>query len=423
MNAPQHSGGSGPPTTPPAYRQSIAEWQQRALAQRGQYEDRVRDQINRAFTEYVPPWYSSVIGYGRERNLLVATSRISGFASTLGRDLEDNETKAIAEHTLDNIHNTAVIKWATLGLAAYMTYRGRRTWRFPGYTPKLGGRFNPNEATSVFSGKKIRGGYPRLTWHVLRFTAYAAATMFLVEPALRSVNYVRTETAMANDPRLEQFMEEASSRVEKVIAAGSTNIEMRRRKQPEPSSSDSFERDDAQGNGSNERVDDDDGSRAPGPVRFTTSWDHVRGKIPTPSQTPQSSRDDWNVQDDDDEDDASPIAAPIAAPARNQPASHPVGSWERLRQQSVQGTQQQSDFNARGGWTGVGRAQSQSESPAQWGGASSSSSSEWGSAKASSDSYNGGDEDRAGAREQAQREFDEMLEKERNGGEQQSRWR
>ncbi|KAF4984900.1 hypothetical protein FDECE_16991, partial [Fusarium decemcellulare] len=211
------SSNGGPVVSREKYRQ-IEDWRQHALAQRNQYQSRVQDQVDRQFYEYSPPFYASVIGYKRDWNLLVTTSRISGFAATLGRDLEDEETKVIAEYTLSNIHTNAALKWFTLGIAAYMTYRGRRTWQFPFYKPKMNGRFNPNEATSIFSNKKIRGPYPRFIWHTMRFTAYAAVTMLLVEPVFRAVSFIRTESAMAQDSRLQQFTKDASKRVEQVMA-------------------------------------------------------------------------------------------------------------------------------------------------------------------------------------------------------------
>lgn len=394
----------------------MEQWRQNALAQRGQYEDHVREQINRSFQEYTPPWYASVIGFRRDWNLLVATSRVSGFASTLGRDLEDTETKAIAEYTLNNIHSNAAFKWATIGLAAYMTYRGRHTWQFPFYKPKLGGRFNPNEATSIFNNKKIRGAYPRFTWHTLRFTAYAAVTMLMVEPVFRAVNYIRTETKMANDPRLERFMKEAASKVKKVMSDGPSGGDPRQRRQAEPTdSSDSYTQDEAQ--------EETNGDRSALPA-MQHSADyyrmHDRMRDTAQSQTSQQSGDDWNVLDE--EDGASPIAAPV----RNQSTTTaPAGSsWERLRQQSRSGqqTQEQSEFTSRGGWASVGRAQPQSQSESQSGwGSESSSSSEWAGSR-DSYTYNSADEERALAKEQAQKEFDEMLEKERNGDQQGRSW-
>ncbi|KAG5756204.1 hypothetical protein H9Q69_004294 [Fusarium xylarioides] len=382
--------GAGPAQSRESYKHSMEEWRQSALAQRNQYEPRVKEQVTRYFQEYSPPFYASVIGYRRDWNLLVATSRVSGFAATLGRDLEDVEAKAIAEYTLDNIHTNAGLKWLSVALAGYMTYRGRRTWQFPFYKPKLGGRFNPNEATSIFTNKKIRGAYPRATWHCLRFTAYAAVIMLMIEPAFRAVSFIRTEAAMTNDPRLKQFTKDAAERVKDVMSnptisrAPFTGRDVHKSDENDPWASN-----DSSNTSSESRYQ-------PAP---TESWDKAQSS--TTTQQSQRPNDDWSVLDDDDD------ASPIAASSRNKPASPPAGSaWERIRQQS-QGPPQQSDYQSRT-WATRSQIGSQPESQSGWGSRSAGSSSD-------SFSFSKSDEERAVAKEQAQDEFDRLVERERKG--------
>ncbi|KAM0562797.1 hypothetical protein ACHAPJ_001637 [Fusarium lateritium] len=396
--------GMGPAQSRENYRHSMEEWRQQALAQRNQYQPRVQEQITRSFHEYSPPWYASIIGYRRDWNLLVATSRVSGFASTLGRDLEDEEAKAIAEYTLNNIHTNAALKWFTIGLAGYMTYRGRRTWQFPFYKPKLNGRFNPNEATSLFTQKKIRGPYPRFTWHTLRFTAYAAVTMLMVEPVFRAVNFIRTETAMTNDSRLKQFTKDASKRVEQVMSNPTAS------RVP-------FTGRDAKGDDENNPWGSSESSETSNngyenkyqstPTQY---WDKAQSSTTT-QQSQQHPKDDWSVLDDDDD------ASPIAASARSQPVYNPSGSaWDRVRQQS-QGApqqQQQSDFQSRG-WATRSQSESQPQAQSGWGNKSAGSSSE-------SFSFSGSDGEKVVAKEQAQNEFDRLVERERKGVDQEKSW-
>ncbi|KAF5645585.1 hypothetical protein F52700_2148 [Fusarium sp. NRRL 52700] len=382
--------GAGPTQSRESYKHSMEEWRQSALAQRNQYEPRVKEQVTRYFQEYYPPFYASVIGYRRDWNLLVATSRVSGFAATLGRDLEDVEAKAIAEYTLDNIHTNAGLKWLSVALAGYMTYRGRRTWQFPFYKPKLGGRFNPNEATSIFTNKKIRGAYPRATWHCLRFSAYAAVIMLMIEPAFRAVSFIRTEAAMTNDPRLKQFTKDAAERVKDVMSNPTIS------RAP-------FTGRDVHKSDENDPWASNDSSNTSSESRYqptpTPSWD----KVQSSTTTRQSHRpsDDWSVLDDDYDD-----ASPIATASRNKPTSSPAGSaWERIRQQS-QGPSQQSDYQSRP-WA----ARSQSG----WGSRSAVSPSD-------SFSFSKSDEERAVAKEQAQDEFDRLVERERKGVDQEKAW-
>ncbi|KPM37490.1 hypothetical protein AK830_g9085 [Neonectria ditissima] len=383
-----------------AYQQTMNQWRQQALADRSQYEERVKAQINRTFQEYSPPFYASIIGFNRERNLLVVTSRVSGFAATLGRDLEDSETKAIAEHTLSNIHTNAELKWATLALAGYMTYRGRRTWQFPFYKPKLGGRFNPNEATSIFSSRKITGTYPRLTWHTLRFTAYAAVTMLMVEPVFRTVNFIRSETFMAADPRLEQFIKEASSKVEQVMSEGPARPGQPQRGQRKQSGSD------GQGN-TDDNTDDVDEygnhTAKPKPLAPFTSRLPWNGADRDSSSQNQPSGKDWNLLDDDD-------ASPVASSSMNQSSTPTAsgGSWDRLRKQTQprppQPQQQNPGPETQGGWADAGRSQAQPQSGSQ-------PQSAWGE-----------EEEGSSAKLQAQREFDQMIERERQGNDQSRQW-
>lgn len=406
MNSP--TNGGPPRGGPQAYRQTMDEWRQQALADRGQYEERVKAQINRSFQEYSPPWYASAVGFRRDRNLLVVTSRVSGFASTLGRDLEDSEAKAIAEYTLTNIHTNAALKWATIGLAAYMTYRGRHTWQFPFYKPKLGGRFNPNEATSIFTNKKIRGPYPRLTWHTLRFTAYAAVTMLMVEPVFRSVNFVRTESAMARDPRLAQFIKEATTRVEKVMLEGPAGSGHNQSGQGRQSGDEK--------SGSSDEVDGDAFPARRRLMEARPPWADLQK--PLPPVQPQQSSHDWSVLDDDD--DASPVAA--TAKSARTPTTSGGSSWERLRRQnqSSQQPQPQAESQVQGGWPSASSPQSQSQSDSGWG-SNTNTSSEWGGSK-DSYPYGSGDGETASSKGQAQREFDQMLERERQGNDQGQQW-
>ncbi|RGP77649.1 hypothetical protein FLONG3_4222 [Fusarium longipes] len=398
--------GPGPAQSRENYKHTMDEWRQTALAQRNQYEPRVREQITRSFHEYSPPLYASIIGYRRDWNLLVATSRVSGFAATLGRDLEDEEAKAIAEYTLGNIHTNASLKWLSLALAGYMTYRGRRTWQFPFYKPKLGGRFNPNEATSIFTNKKIRGPYPRFTWHTLRFTAYVAVNMILVEPAFRAVNFIRTEAAMTHDPRLKQFTKDASQRVEQVMSNPSI-------------SKTAFTGRDAHRGGEDNPWASNDTNDASSESKYqsyqsyqstpTQSWDKSQTSTAT-QQNQQPLNDNWSILDDDDD------ASPIAASARKQPAAASSGSaWDRIRQQSQDAPRQQQQQQSAWAARSQPESQSRSQSQSSWGNQGAVSSTD-------SFSFSKSDEERAVAKEQAQNEFDRLVERERSGADQENSW-
>ena len=401
-------GSEGPSGS---WKAKVDQWRQQAATERKDYEPLIHNQIERQFREYSPPLYASVVGFKRDWNLLVAQSRITGFAATLQRDFTDDETKALAEHTLKLIHFNAGTKWASLGLAGYMTYRGRHTWQFPFYKPKFNGKLNPNEATSLFSSKKVRGFYPNLIWHTMRFTAYTAVVMLMVEPLFRGVNQILKEQEMANDPRLQQFKRDVDARVKQVMTNGPMGGQVRERPEQQAQDDPNVEtRDTGRIGAWNPAQEDrnahvfDEQSQETLPVSQpswaraspSSSWNH--SGEPTPAQ--QSSRDEnWSVLDDDDD------ASPVATPRRSQPSNSTTSggsAWDRLRRQG-QTTQRQPTAETPGSW-GSQSEQSWPQTQDGWGGSV----------------Y---DQDKAVAKEQAQAEFDRMLEKERKGNDQQGSWR
>ncbi|CAM1506419.1 Fc.00g060600.m01.CDS01 [Cosmosporella sp. VM-42] len=411
MNAPSNGGlGHGSEGPSGNWRNKMDQWRQQAAAERRDYEPLIHNQIERQFQEYSPPIYASMIGWKRDWNLMVAQSRITGFAATLQRDFTDEETKALVEHTLKNIHTNAEWRWTSVGIAGYMTYRGRHTWQFPFYKPKFNSKFNPNEATSLFSSKKIRGFYPNLIWHTMRFTAYTAVVMLMVEPALRAVNHLLTEQDMMKDPRLAQFTKDAAVRVEQVMKngpmGGYVREQIEKRVQEDPNAEPQETRDTGRIGAWNPAQEDrnahvfgpDSQDTQPAPqeswARASPSSSYRTDK-PLPAQ--QSSRDEnWSVLDD--EDDASPVSTP-----RQTQSSNPRGSaWDRLRRQG-QPTQQQPTSESAGSW-GSQTQQSWPQTQDGWGGSTE-------------------DQDKAVAKEQAQAEFDRMLERERSGNGQGGSWR
>lgn len=389
MNDPSNGGTE---TNPARIREKMGQWREQARTERKEYEPRIRQQIQSQFQEYSPAWYASLIGHTREKNLLVVQSRLSGFAATLGREFENEEVKALAEHSLETIDTNAACKWGTIGLAGYMTYRGRHTWQFPFYRPKLGGRFNPHEATSLFSNKKIRGVYPNLIWHTMRFTAYVAVTLILVEPMFRATNHLLTEQRIMKDPRLERFTKDVNARVEQMMGRigpfgprGQSEEEQRHKAEDDGGFSES------------QQEWQEPEKTAPSPYRWKQAAQPAR-------PAPQTERnDDWSVLDDDD---ASPVAA--SAPSSSMSGS----AWDRLRQQSHT-SPQQTQSNAQSGWGSVSQPRPQQQSQGGWGESASSR---------ESYSYNSPDEGKSGAREQAQAEFDRLLEQERRGVDQERSW-
>jgi hypothetical protein len=226
----------------------------------------------------------------------------------------------------------------------------------------------------------------------------------MVEPAFRAVNFIRTEAAMTHDPRLKQFTKDASQRVEQVMS------------NPDVSKT-AFTGRDAHRGGEDNPWANNDANNADSESKYqsyqsapTQYWDKSQSSTAT-QQNQQPPNDDWSVLDDDDD------ASPIAASARKQPVAAPAGSaWDRIRQQS-QGAprqQQQSDYQSRA-WAARSQTESQPQSQSGWGNQGAGSSSD-------SFSFSKSDEERAVAKEQAQDEFDRLVERERSGVDQERSW-
>ncbi|KAF7560574.1 hypothetical protein G7046_g3559 [Stylonectria norvegica] len=383
---------------------NMEQWRQQAMTERNQYYARVNEQIQRNFQEYSPPLYASVVGYRRDWNLAVAGSRIAGFCATLRREMTDEEAKAVAEHTLKGIHRDAAWKYATFGIAGVMTYRGRKTWQFPFYKPKFAGKLNPNEANSLFSNKKVRGFYPQLMWHTMRFTAYAIVTMLMTEPVARIINTMNTEQAMMQDPRLKRLADDATDRVQEVMEKGPYTRKIRKAVEvgaygdhEEDGNAAAFAQEQPEQSPEPEQQGGYDDAPLNRSRNVPSAWSRMPGRPPAQAQ-PQTSDDDWSVLDE--ADDASPTApAYRGQPAK--PAASGGSAWERLRSQNA--------------------PQSQPTSQAEWGSDNAGTSPEYRGARESY-AYTRADEEKALAKEQAQAEFDKLLDRERQGTDQDRSW-
>lgn len=122
------------------------------------------------------------------------------------------------------------------------------------------------------------------------------------------------------------------------------------------------------------------------PTPLPTSW--------TATQSPQTGRQDSYNQDSYVFDDASPVAPSEQTNSSPQNSSQQGGSaWDRIR----------------------GQAQAARNQPGSWAKKRQDEMTSRGSQEGTSYNYSTADEEKAYAKDQAQREFDEMLERERRG--------
>lgn len=355
-------------------RAAVEERRHRVTMNRQQFEPQIKEQINRLFSEYQAPLYVRLLTRStREQTLSLAANTTVEMAAHKNKRLNDTETQALTEHFLSTIHSMYAWKWALTGMAAYMAYRGRKTMRFPFLKPKITGSWMDPE----------RGGQGmRLLWHTARFGAYYGVCFLFGNPLFQSVNYFRQNRSLRMDPRLTSLFD--------TTGGGNSTGEV-------------FGA--AQDDGSGQQYDEPWRSQ---PVTEQSWSSSESGRRSRPEQ-PQSSSQGWgsgdNLEDVTPVTSSSPSSTPSLSSDLNRGGAASGSAWDRVRQQARHSPSQPHAQDQRS-W----------EAPRGTGG--------WGSDDDASPQYRGPrdsysfsptDEEKATAKSQAQKDFDEMLERERQG--------
>ncbi|KAL7900174.1 hypothetical protein HDV63DRAFT_370552 [Trichoderma sp. SZMC 28014] len=366
-------------------RAAIEERRQLAMTNRKQFEPQIHEQIQRLFQNYEAPFYAQLRGFGKAQTLALAESTVLSLAAVNNRAFEDQETQALTEHFLSSVHNLLAWKWAMTGFAGYMAYRGRKTWRFPFFNPEFK-RFSPI------------GGSPGLKfmWHSARFAAYYGTLWVLGEPVFQGANFMRQRREMEADPRLRALLHNGGAQGATLLGG---NPEAREQ------ISDAWESA-AQYENTNQRYRDPEPEQKAPDVPTQSAWTSYRSPTTPPPQPQQQQQrsDAWDSSFTDDFDDASPVA-PAARNSSDGSNNSSGSAWDRIRQQAQYQPSAQQDRKtwekpqSGGGWG------SEAESGAQYQGA----------APRESYSFSSADEEKNLAKGQAQREFDRLLEREREG--------
>ncbi|KAK8136558.1 hypothetical protein PG984_004498 [Apiospora sp. TS-2023a] len=373
-----------------------------------------------------------------KRSELVVSNVISA-ATAANRRLNQSEIDALSESAS---HAAARLSWVYplgLGLAVAAAANGRKKFRFPFYTPKMktfDPRAFPHRSFATLTGKSATWA-----WHGIRASAYYPLTWFASLLFLGSMVRTRLLADLASDQRLSQIKQEVTSNNQR-------NAQLRREQRQRqtahsgapganqlpdaytvpdqssgqdswtgvPQSQASVE---SSGLGSPRNSGESFGRSGPRPDRRqglqgggspvgTQTRRDVQAKG-TQEQQGQTSFDDNDLFEDDD--DASPVAASARGSERQRGQSSasqggPASSWDTIRQQA---RKEVSPF-ARGD-------RSKDDSP--WGRARQDG------ARTTRDaprtppregySYNEVEEEKTYAKNQAQKEFDAMLEAERRG--------
>ncbi|KAI9729420.1 MAG: hypothetical protein M1818_008527 [Claussenomyces sp. TS43310] len=409
------------------------------------------DKISDSFTEDAPasdadPYASSQAGSSEARSIPIDVSNfpkpmplfgpLSGFtnqflsrmiqariqASThvLKRPITEDEASAIAFWTAKQLSITSYGTPLGVGGATWRAYASRKSFRFPFYQPDLAS-FNANAwpATkrTILSGLRATSA-----WHATRFLAYGIVGNYVGQVLLTSYAMSVVTVGELGDPRLKDY-------VKGLRENAKHNVERGRRGSPTPllppkGSPDTL--DDASPTGSaygdaapeaealgDQEMQTQEARQRPHPRSSPTKNNATTFQMDKTAPQPQSF--------DQDFDDASPTGG---QGTYLDTESSSGSAWDRIRHQASAPTESNSGSSS--SWP-AGRGQAQASSRGGWINARKNAQKETQSPSTSDDpfAFSNSEEDKQLAREEAQKEFDARVERERKGGDfsgDQKRW-
>ena len=352
------------------------------------------------------------------------------------RTLTDEETQIVAMQKAKYLNNVAYALPAIVGTAVVYTTRGRDTYRFPFYTP--GDKFRSN----VFPYKGsvwLRGVYARAMWHSCRLAAYLAVSQWAISSFFVSYALTVRQAEFDGDPRLNSLrssikqaaterMANSKNPHTRMLAEKVQQSEQARATQPprqpvpqsrQPDLDDQSPQD--QQFQSDQQLEDERYQKEQQQYQQEYQPPNQQRYPPQYQQAPSSQRPaqlPWAQKRDDDDgglglddyddgplyDEASPVAPTEQRRKWQKPNSSSGSSWDRLRTQATAkpGPEDERDVPAQGSkWSRV-RANASPDADS--------------SGKTAGDyMYNLRDEEKTFAKDKAQRDFDAMLDKERQG--------
>jgi hypothetical protein len=308
------------------------------------------------------PAFAPLFGYTTDWHKTEVARVILEMSSHVRRLPTPAEADALAYHRSTFCSRAAYAPPAVLLTTAYFVYRGRRTFRFPFYTPKPAS-FNPSYFPSA-SRPFLTGPTAVRLWHVLRFGAYGLLFQFLVKGTVHSYATTTSLMGMVWDDRLKEMRQ-------------TPRQQQRERRRQDISQTP---------NESGEQAQQQLGQTQPQLGQQPPTWQQPN------QESPAAPQDDDSFLFDD--------ASPVAQSQRQQP-QRPSGSpnpppvqgsaWDRIRQRA------------------------KSEEGAPWNQGQQQNGESRGQPRTEQYTYSPGEQEKAYAKEQAQKEFDAMLERERRG--------
>lgn len=345
---------------------------------------------------------------------------IRGCENVTGRGLRQEEAESITHYGSRRMTTMYVGQIAALGLGGTLAWFGRKNMKFPFRSPKDPARYDvfPMRVLPI-----LKGRYARIMWQVTRVNVYFVAALFLTQPFVRSIADSRMTVGLYQDPRTRDLAMQIKN-IDRLRANRAVEGQRAGQSLPqqEPSPEQQQIQDDASPQGFYDNQPRDGQNESSGDSTFTdgnTDTGLLSDSSLQQRQTREASPNAWskaqsrgsresfqqNQQQQQSKPSSSDFFFDDASPtAGNDPDMGTSTSY--ARQQSG------------GAWSRARRGEGAKPSPT----ANSTPVDRRGYSNRSQDfetqsdsfSFSKGEEEKRLAKDQAQREFDAMLDRERN---------
>lgn len=337
------------------------------------------------------PIFGRLFGYNEQYFSKLMQIKIAMYSQELNRPLTNDEANAIAYWTSKQ---TSIISYANPLAAVAATWRWnstKATFRFPFYQPNM-----ETFDASVFPSKSmpwLKGHFALRMWTAGRLGAYYIVAMPIAQILLGSYCVSVAAVGQMSDTRLKTMNDQIKTQAQQ--KRGGLPRQNPQRRAP-ASASTNTQADDASPTGGmlwEEPASDEGAVNATGTPQTQSSRAQWNPRKPTPNQMTPATSSPGPF------DDASPTGGQGVA-ADTPPASQ-GSAWERLRRGEKLETSSSTSSN-QSAWQ---RAQNETQKEQRQG-----------STTGDSFAFSKSDEERSYAKEEAQKEFDLRVERERRGG-------
>lgn len=349
---------------------------------------------------------------------------IRGVENVTGTSLTQQQAEGIAKYACKKMIWGYMGIGSAVGAAAFFWRRGRDNMKFPIMKPKDPARYQnfPNRYIPI-----LKGNYARIMWQITRFNVYVMLGIFALSPIFNSIGDTSMTVGLYRDDRTRPVLEKLRKTKEaRGLQRIDGNLPSAAGESADPSgaeedaSMDSFSGDGYDGGAG---ADYSDGMDSTGDVPESTQtnatqvssrasqqrrspWGQPAAQQPPQpeSVSPATSQepDPFDLGEDLASASASDPNSPQYNPAAAQTQKRPQRSWASIRNDARQGRASAPEASSPGTSTGPrpGASNANANAPGE------------------QFSYGAEEAGKQLAKEQAQKEFDAMLERERQLGEQ-----